>query len=373
MHGIISRIIASTMHLALLSATLAALLSGPLLYACARTRPPLLALLDGFLLVSISGLVLLEAVPGTFTSGGAISAVFLLLGLLGPSALEHWLRRAQREAHLATLLLALLGLLVHSIGDGIALSSGGELGEGLALPLAVALHSVPVGLVVWWLLFPVFGAAPPSIAIAGMCVATIAGFVFGPALGAQLGHSGWAWFQALVAGSILHVIFGRPHLDPHESGASDSPHFEGLGNLLALLGLIALEQLGHGHEHAEPSALAASFFAIFIALAQWLAPLVLAAYLIGGLLQIRRGWAAALKRGAQQLVDASAAWILVILALVALGLPQLLPALELPQATLAHRIALGLVLVLYAGSLLRRGGRAWIGDLWPRNAHSHSH
>src|SRR5699024_12326382 len=69
------------------------------------------------------------------------------------------------------------------------------------------------------------------------------------------------------------------------------------------------------------------------------------------------------------LVDVSAAWILVILALVSLGLPWLLPALELPQATLAHRIALGLVLALYAGSLLRRGGRAWLGDLWPRNAH----
>lgn len=361
------------MHLALLLATLAALLSGPLLYACARTRPPLLALLDGFLLVSISGLVLLEAVPGTFSSGGAISVVFLLLGLLGPSALEHWLRRAQREAHLATLLLALLGLLVHSVGDGIALSSGGDLGEGLALPLAVALHSVPVGLVVWWLLFPVFGAAPPSLAIAGMCLATVAGFLFGPALGAQLGHSGWAWFQALVAGSILHVVFGRPHLDPHESGASDSPHFEGLGNLLALLGLIALEHLGHGHEHAGTAATAASFFAIFIALAQWIAPLVLGTYLIGGLLRVGNGWAAALKHATQRLVDASAAWLLALLALLALGLPRLLPDLVLPPPTLAHRLALGVLLLLFAASLLRRGGRAWIGDLWPHRSHGHSH
>ena len=83
--------------------------------------------------------------------------------------------------------------------------------------------------------------------------------------------------------------------------------------------------------------------------------------------------AAALKRGAQQLVDASAAWLLILLALLALGLPRLLPDLVLPPPTLAHRLALGVLLLLFAASLLRRGGRAWIGDLWPHRSHGHSH
>ena len=152
------------MHLVLLIATLAALACGPLLYAYARARPALLTFLDGFLFVSIFGLVLLEVVPGTFSAGGWGSVPFLVAGLLGPTVLEHWISRARREAHLAALALAMVGLVVHSLGDGIALSAGGEAHVGIALPLAVAVHSVPVGLMVWWLLYPVFGRWPPLAA-----------------------------------------------------------------------------------------------------------------------------------------------------------------------------------------------------------------
>src|SRR3546814_8864189 len=137
------------MHLALLLATLAALLSGPLLYGWAQTRSAVLAFLDGFLFSSIFGLVLFEAVPGTFSAGGWCSALFLIVGLLGPSLFEQGISRARREAHLAALLLAMLGLVAHSLGDGVALSSGGDAHLDIALPLAVAVHSVPVGLLVW--------------------------------------------------------------------------------------------------------------------------------------------------------------------------------------------------------------------------------
>lgn len=363
------------MSLILLLATLAALLSGPLLYTLARPRPALLALLDGFLLVSIAGLVLLEAVPGAFSSGGRWSLVFLALGLLGPSVLEAAMRRARREAHLATLLLALLGLVVHALGDGIALSSGGEPADAFALPLAVALHSVPVGLVVWWLLFPVFGTRAPALTIAAMCAATITGYAFGPALGAELGSTGWAWFQALVAGSILHVVFGRPHLDEndHEHAATVSPRYEGLGNLLAIAGLVVLARLEHGHEQGHEATLASDFAAAFLHYALLAAPPLLAAYAVGGLIARRHGARAMLRYAAVRLVDTSAAWVLLLLAAAALLLPRVLPAAMLPTPSLVHGLALGGIAALYAGALLRRGGRAWLKDLWPRDAHGHTH
>src|SRR3546814_18717777 len=72
-----------------------------------------------------------------------------------------------------------------------------------------------------------------------MCAGTVVGYVFGPTLGAALGATGWAWFQALVAGTILHVVFGRPHIDP-DARHRASPQLEGVGNLCALLGLTAL-------------------------------------------------------------------------------------------------------------------------------------
>ncbi len=270
------------MNLILLSATLLALVCGPLLYAAARLRPNLLAFLDGFVLVAISGLVVLEVLPDTLAAGGAWSLGFLVLGALGPSLLEHQLHHA-RQAHVAALMLAIAGLVLHSVGDGTALAPqvGGEPHIGLAL--AIAVHSIPVGLVVWWLLYPVFGALLPALAIGAMCAGTVAGYVFAGAVSAWLGAIGWAWLQALVAGSILHVVFGRPHLEETSGHRLSRPPFEGLGNLAALSGLVVLELLhapghgGHGHfvQHLQTLALQT-------------APALLLAWLLGGWLDRRR-------------------------------------------------------------------------------------
>lgn len=354
------------MHFALLLATLAALLSGPLLYSWAQTRSAVLAFLDGFLFVSILGLVLLEAVPGTFSAGGGWSALFLIVGLLGPSLLERGISRARRKAHLAALLLAMLGLVAHSLGDGVALSSGGDAHLNIALPLAVAVHSVPVGLVVWWLLFPVFGTWPPLLAILAMCAGTVVGYAFGPALGAALGVTGWAWFQALVAGTILHVVFGRPHIDPAATHRA-SPQLEGIGNLCALLGLVILARLD---DEALP---AAGLFARFLQYALLLAPWLLGVYLLGALSAAPHGARAAWQRGGAQWVDRSAIWVLLGLlafAFMALRFKAAAPALA---ANDLQGLSLTLLTVLYAASLLRNGGRAWIARALPKLPHGHTH
>lgn len=269
------------MNLLLLSATVLALLSGPLLYGAAHRRPAVLAFLDGFVLVAITGLVMLEVLPETLESGGYASLVFLALGALGPSLLEHQLHHAKR-AHLAALVLAMAGLVLHSIGDGTALAPqpgvAGEAGPNIALALAISVHSVPVGLMVWWLLYPVFGALFPALAIAAMCLGTITGYAFAGTVGTWLGATGWAWLQALVAGSILHVVFGRPHLGDTSAHRIARPPFEGLGNLSALAALILLESLhpdGHHSHHG--------FLARLIDLARLVAPALLLAWIAGSL------------------------------------------------------------------------------------------
>ncbi|HSW14533.1 MAG TPA: permease [Solimonas sp.] len=283
------------MHLALLLATLAALLSGPLIYAVAHRRPSLLAFLDGFVLVSIAGLVLLEVVPGAFVDGGLWSGAFLLLGLLGPTFFEHLLSRARRSAHIAALALAILGLVLHSMADGAALSPLGHesLHRHEALALAVAIHSVPVGLVVWWLMAPVFGPLLPALAIAAMCAGTLVGYRYGIELNEILGLQAWAWFQALVAGSILHVVFGRPHLDDHAAEQTGPPPWEGLGNLAAMAALLLI-----GGTHAGEG-LDSGFAQRFLALALESAPALLLAYVIGGFIsgELPDSWLRWLSRG----------------------------------------------------------------------------
>jgi hypothetical protein len=270
------------MNLVLLSATLLALLSGPLLYGAARDRPAVLAFLDGFVLVAISGLVMVEVLPETLDSGGYWSLAFLALGALGPSLFEQQLHNARR-AHVATLVLAMAGLVLHSIGDGTALAPRPDMVAGdephIALALAIAVHSVPVGLMVWWLLFPVFGALLPALAIGAMCVGTVSGYVFAGPVSGWLGATGWAWLQALVAGSILHVVFGRPHLDENSGHRIAQPPFEGLGNLAALAALIVLENL-----HPEGQQSHHGFLARLFELSRLAAPALLLAWLAGALI-----------------------------------------------------------------------------------------
>ncbi|MGH8480937.1 MAG: permease [Nevskiaceae bacterium] len=272
---------------AFLLATLLALAAGPALYAAGRRSPRALAFLDGFVLVSIAGLVVLEVVPGTFLQGGAWSLAFLLAGLFGPTLLESLFRRAERATHIGALALAVLGLVFHALADGVVLAPGGAHPQNWALALAVVVHSLPVGMAVWWLLAPSFGAGPPLAALLAMGAGTVAGYAFSEPLNAMLGQQAWAWFQSLVAGSILHVIFGRPHLH----GAEDPDHvhveerlpapvarYEGLGNLLAL-GALAVISFMHTATPAQSPVLAR-----LLGLTLEAAPALLLAYVLGGFL-----------------------------------------------------------------------------------------
>jgi hypothetical protein len=352
------------MPIILLFATLAALASGPLWYLLARRRPALLSFLDGFVLVSITGLVLLDVLPEAFGEGGLWSLGFLALGLLGPTALEHGLARVRRGAHLLALGLAIVGLVLHSLGDGAALVGEAAHTHG-ALGLAIAIHSVPVGLVVWWLLYPVFGAWLPALALAAMCAGTVTGYLLGVSVAGLLGTAGWAWFQALVAGSILHVIFGRPHLDEDAAHHQSLPPFEGLGNLAALLALAAFA-LAHETPQSPLSV-------ALLRLGLDLAPFALLAH---ALLVLRawRGWGrpraalgAALRAGLVDAVDRTAVWAVGALTLAAMLLTLAGTALQIVDRFAAWRwLCLGVVVALYASSLLRRGGRAWLAALFGR-------
>lgn len=268
------------MNLLLLLASLLALLAGPLLWVIARGRASLLAALDGFVLFAITALVLFEVLPESLQSGGAWSLAFVVAGALGPTLLESLMEQARRDAHVATLALALLGLVLHSIGDGTALASDGP-AHG-ALGLAVAIHTVPVGLAVWWLLYPSFGALLPSVTLLAMAAATIAGFHLETDLAQIAGTRGWSWFQALVAGSILHVVFGRPHLH-HEGASVHAVHgfYEGLGNLAAVAVLAMVELLHVGGGESSPGFLE-GFAQRLLALALLTAPMLLLAHLIAG-------------------------------------------------------------------------------------------
>lgn len=212
-----------------LVATLATLIVGPLVVARANRDTRMREAVDGFIFVSIAGLVAVDILPHLVEGLGWVALLIVAAGLWGPSWLEHRFRAAAHGTHVAVVLIAATGLVVHTVADGAVLSDLEQPG----LVLAVMLHRFPVAMTVWWLLRPAWGVGGASLMLALMGLGTLAGFGAGTHF--LSGGMSLMVLEALVAGSILHVVFNRLHLNPAIARQPSAPRAEGLGNLLGLV------------------------------------------------------------------------------------------------------------------------------------------
>lgn len=235
-----------------------ALLLGPFIYAIGQQKRRFRQFLDGFVFITIAGIVCVHIIPDTIGSGGIWALLFLLLGLAFPILLEKVFHSALHEAHVVVVILAALGLVLHATIDGIALlpfaaeqhSHEHDLLyalEGGPLALGVILHRLPVGMVIWWSVRPQFGTATAVLVFALMIAATVLAYVMGtPVL--QMTESQFiTYFTAFVSGSLVHVVaFGISH-DHHgltqeegKSAPDQSPYRLGI-----LIGLLIVFTLPH--------------------------------------------------------------------------------------------------------------------------------
>lgn len=196
-----------------LIATLLALACGPLLYALTRQMPRYRRGFDVAVWLSITALLVFEIIPHALHEGGYWGFAWLLLGFGLPTVLERAFRPLREQTHWVALSIALVGLAVHALADGVILAnvdaSTHELGA------SIALHSLPIGLAVCWLLIPPLGWRRATMVIGGIGAATMIGYALTPDLRLLLGGHGWAWLQMAVAGLLLHALIGRPHLHSH--------------------------------------------------------------------------------------------------------------------------------------------------------------
>lgn len=272
----------------LLLSSLIALAVGPLLYGFARRRNMMISLMDGFIFVTISGLVLLSILPESFLVGGWTTLVFVALGLFGPTALERSSRRSAKQTHIIALVLGITGLGLHALVDGTALVPHHHsmfIGGETLLPFAVILHRFPVGLTLWWLLRPSFGRTVATATLGLVGLATVAGYWLGPLMTFGLSSTGIAWFQAFVAGTLLHVVFHQPHFGEESCGcnktARKNNRYEGLG---ALAGILLTAALVEGNHLFEGQDVIAQSSLTFWTLTRESAPALLLAYVAAGLL-----------------------------------------------------------------------------------------
>ncbi|MGZ9896748.1 ZIP family metal transporter [Shewanella gaetbuli] len=236
-----------------LFASCIALLFGPLFYRYFSSGSGLQKGLDGFIFVSLGGLVLVHILPELLEHGGFITLLFVILGLWGPTASERVFHRYSDLTHNITLILGIGGLLLHTITDGGAMVISQQDNSPI-LALGIILHRLPVGLAIWWLLKPQVGTRWASVVLVTMMALTAVGYFAGEQLIHQLSIENTVYLQAFVTGSILHVVLHQPHGE-HETDKQGKYQYQsGIGSLLGL-GLLALLLLmdtgGHAHAHAH--------------------------------------------------------------------------------------------------------------------------
>ena len=214
---------------------MAGLGSGPLVARSAKARPQMLAFIDGFVLITIGGLVLLDVVPHALVHRDWWAGLFMLAGFSLPTLAERLFRFGVQQTHTAVLLLALIGVAIHSALDGSALAQSATNASSL-MGYGVVLHQLPVSLMVWWVL----SDRPRTVTWAVlllMAVATVTGYFAEPTIFAVLPERAGVWFEAVVGGSLLHVIAHPAHSHAHDH---DHDHAHGHAH-----------DHGHGHAHGH--------------------------------------------------------------------------------------------------------------------------
>jgi len=204
----------------LLLLSILALFAGPLLYQWLRKGGLVARTVETAVVAVLVLVVVFLLVPDTFAELGLLSLALILAGYLVPGLLEMAIRRAAHAFHIMSLLLALMGLIAHAMldGAGLATGSGGQASETLGA--AIVLHRFGMGLVLWFMVQPVFGRRWAIAVLLLVAVATVAGYWLSEPL-LSLDDGGIVHvIEPLIIGTIIHSLVHRSHA--HDPG--NGPH-----------------------------------------------------------------------------------------------------------------------------------------------------
>lgn len=194
--------------LPLVSALLAPL-AGALIYVTLHDRARTVRLLDTAVVVALPVLVAVQVVPHAWAERSPVPLVVVALGAGLLAAVERLSHTLARYTDDVTILFAVLGIVLHAVLEGGALTAGAS----PAFVVAVVVHRVAVGLLIWWLVVPRHGTVPAMVGVAAIICATVAGYLAGTAVMADVPFVDPRLVEAFVAGTLLHVVLHQGRED----------------------------------------------------------------------------------------------------------------------------------------------------------------
>jgi hypothetical protein len=196
-----------------------ALFLGPLLYQWLRRGGLIARTVEGGIVAVLALLVVFLLVPESVEALGLWALALMVTGYLLPGLLEIAVRRAAHAFHVISLVIALSGLALHAMLDGAGLA--GSRGDGGSLSVAIVLHRFGVGLLLWFMVQPVFGRRVAGGVLVGVSVATLVGYWLSDTLVTLEEPQFVHVVQALIIGTILHSLVHRGHVHTHPGAPPD--------------------------------------------------------------------------------------------------------------------------------------------------------
>jgi hypothetical protein len=183
---------------------------GPILYQWLRQGGFVAKAFDSLIIAALIVLMAFLLIPESWEALGYWSVALILAGYLLPGFLEHLIKKAAHTFHLVSLVLALVGLALHAMLDGAALT----VGHGVVtsnLSVAIVLHRFGVGMMLWMMVQPVFGKRVAYAVLGFVSLATLFGYLLSEVvLGMEQDYI-LSVIQALIIGMIVHSLIHRSH------------------------------------------------------------------------------------------------------------------------------------------------------------------
>lgn len=191
-------------------------LATPLLANLSSRFGYLRAGLDGFVLMTVIGLVVLVLLPDALFHRGHWALLVLVVGFFLPAIAEYIghkrgdddkdCHQAQRKTHKFILVMSSLAIILHAITDGAILALANDEAASDFLSVGVVAHRVGIALTLWWLLMPYLSSRTIYLMLVLFALVTYLGFAMADTVFGLAEYSLAGYWQAFAAGSLLHVV-----------------------------------------------------------------------------------------------------------------------------------------------------------------------